>query len=77
MNKQNKIEIDSDIENKLMTARGEGGGKKSEKVKGNKRYEFPVIKEISHGDIMYSIGNIVHNTLVTLYGDGWLLDLVQ
>ena len=27
--------------------------------------------KISHWDVMYSIGNIVNNIVITLYGDGW------
>ena len=29
---------------------------------------------ISHGDVKYSIGNRVDNTIITMYGDRWLLD---
>ena len=38
-------------------------------MKRIKRYKFLVIK-ISHGDVMYIIGN-VDKIIITLYGDGW------
>ena len=34
------------------------------KVEGNKRYTFPVIRSVSCGDVMYSIGNIVNNIVI-------------
>ena len=37
--------------------------------KGIKRYKFSVIKYMSHGDVKYSIGNIVNNVVITLHGD--------
>lgn len=47
------------------------------KVKRNKRYKVPVIKYVSHGDVMYSIWKIVNNIILTLYGtDSWSLDLL-
>ena len=30
---------------------------------------------MSHGDEMYRMENVVNNTMVTLYGDRWYLDL--
>ena len=27
--------------------------------------------QVSHRDVMYSMGNIVNNTVTTLYGDRW------
>ena len=38
-------------------------------MKEIKRYKLPVIKSISHGEVMYGIGNIVNNIAITLYGD--------
>lgn len=42
-----------------------------ETVKGIKRFldKLPIIKYISHGNEKDSIGNIVNNILITLYGD--------
>ena len=37
--------------------------------------KIKIIKKISHGDIMYGIGNVVNNIVITLYGGKWLLDL--
>ena len=42
---------------------------------GIKKYKLPVIKYISHRDVIYSLRNIDHTTVITLYGDRWLLDL--
>lgn len=50
--------------------------KNGEKVKGNMKSKFPGIKQISHGDVMYSIGNIVNNIVITMYGVRWVLDLL-
>ena len=36
-------------------------------MKGVKRLKFPNIKQISHVDIIYSIGNIINN-IVIVYG---------
>lgn len=30
-------------------------------VKGNKKLRFPGIKQMSHGDVLHSMGNIVNN----------------
>lgn len=49
-----------------------GWGKKGE---GNKRCTFPLIKQIGHGDVMSSTGNIGNNIAITWYGDRWLLTL--
>ena len=38
---------------------------------GIKKHQFPVIQQISHGDVVYSIGNIINNILFTLHGDRW------
>ena len=41
---------------------------------GIKRYKFPVIKKVSHGNITYNIGNTVNNTVTILCGDKWFLE---
>ena len=74
--KQDKTETDSDTESKLVAARGAGCGKLGETGEGIKKYKLPVIKQISHEDVRYSIGNTVNNIVITLYGDRWLLDLL-
>lgn len=33
-------------------------------VKGNKRFKFPGIKQITHEDVMHNIGNIVNNIVI-------------
>ena len=38
-----------------------------------KKYKLVVIN--SHDDIKYSIGNIVNNIVITVYGDRWVLDV--
>ena len=43
-------------------------------MKGDKKYKLPVIKLISHMDVMYSIGNILSiyvNNIVILVTDGY------
>lgn len=48
----NKTETDSDIKNKLMTAREDWGrkvGRRVKQVKGINRYKLLVIKKISQG----------------------------
>lgn len=40
-----------------------------------KRYTLSFVKQISHRDVTYSVGNIVNNTAITLYDDRWLLNL--
>ena len=34
-----------------------------------KRYKLSVTKQMSHGGEMYSVGNIVNNNIILLYGD--------
>ena len=54
-------------ENELVVSRGRGEGAKiGEGVYG---YKLPVIKEISHRDQMYSMGNRVDNIVITSCGD--------
>ena len=37
-------------------------------MKGVKRYKLPVIKQVSHRDVMYHRGYIINNTVITFYG---------
>ena len=48
-----------------------GRGAMVKQGKGIKRNKPPVIKEVSYGDEKYSIGSIVNNIVITLYGDRW------
>lgn len=41
-----------------------------------KRYSLTGVKLKRQENVMYSIGNIVNNTLIILYGDRWYLDFV-
>ena len=40
-------------------------------VKQGKGINFHLQNKLSHGDVMYSIGNTVSNIVITLYGDRW------
>ena len=53
----------ADTENSLIVARG-GGRRWAKWVKGVKRYKLPVIKQVSPGDVMYSMATIVHKTVL-------------
>lgn len=46
------------------------------KVKENKRFKCPSIKQVNHGDVVHSIGNIVTNIVIALDSVRWLLDLM-
>ena len=64
-----KTEISSQIQrNKLVATREERDWGMSEIGEETKSYKLPVIKYINHGNVKYSIRNIVNNTIVTLYG---------
>ena len=52
-----------------MVVRGEGGGEMGEKAEGSNKLQN------SHGDVKYSIENIVNNIAITMYGAGWALEL--
>lgn len=56
----NKTEIDSNTGNKLVITTNEGWGGGTKQKKGNKGYKLPVMKLVSHREVMYSIGNIVN-----------------
>ena len=45
-------------------------------MKGLKRYKPPAIKQVSHGDVIHNIRNVVSNKII-LYRDRWLLDIVM
>ena len=53
-----------DTKNRLLIATGWAGGQR--RVKGVKRYIFPVIKEISHEVVMYNLVTIVNNTVLII-----------
>ena len=36
-----------------------------------KRHKLPVTKSVSHEHEVYSMGNIVNNSVVSLYSDRW------
>ena len=46
------------------------------KEKGLVSIEIGSYTMSSHGDVKYSIGNTVNNTVMTLYGVRWVLDLL-
>ena len=46
-----------------------------ENVEGIKKYKLGI--KNSHRDINYSIGNIVSNIVITMYGDRCVLDLSE
>ena len=74
-NEQNKMKTHSWVRrtNKCLpegTGRGVGGGGNDWNRWGKFNVQASNYK-ISHGKIMYSIGNTVNNIVVTLYGDRW------
>ena len=48
-------------------------GGMGEKVKGLRSTDWEL--QNSHGDVKYSLGNIVNNIVITMYGARWVLDL--
>ena len=50
-----------------MVARGKGGGGGRKYVNEIKSCKLPVMKYVSHKDVMYSIGNTVNSIVITLY----------
>ena len=40
-----------------------------------KKYKSVITDVTTNGDVKYSIGNIVNNILITIYGVTWVLDL--
>ena len=67
-NKQNRNRL-IDTKNNLRVARWEGGEELSEKGKGVKKLQN------SHGDVKYSIRNIVNNIIITVYHARQVLEL--
>lgn len=72
-NRQNRNRL-TNTKNESMVTKREAGGEMGKKVNGIKRYKFPVIKQISHGNVRYSTGKPVNN-VIPLYSDRWLLHL--
>ena len=48
----------------------------TKQVKGIKKYKLPVIKN-SQEDVQYSIGNVINNIVIALYGIRCILDLSE
>ena len=72
INTQNRNGL-THTENRMMTARGEGAGGLGGKGEGIKKYRLVVTN--SPGDVKYSIGNTVYNTVITMCGVRGVLDL--
>ena len=71
MNKQNRNSL-TDTENKLRVAQWQrrlGGRVKN--VKGLRSTDWWL--QNSHGDVKYSIGDILSNIVITMYGAMWVL----
>ena len=71
-NKQNSTRL-IHTENKLMVVRGKASWGVDEKVK-RLRSTDQLLQNI-HGDTKYSIGNIVNNVIITMYGATWSLGI--
>ena len=56
-----------------MVVRGEGLGGRGEKAKGSRSADWQL--QNGHGDVKYSLGNMVSNTVVTVCGAGWVLEI--
>ena len=63
-----------DTEDKLIVARWEGIWGLGEKGEGIKEYKLAITN--SPGGVQYSLGNIVYNTVITIYGVRWVQDLL-
>ena len=70
MNKQNK-NILIDTENKLMFSRRRGVGEWVKKVKGLRNKNGHL--QNCRGGVEYSLGNLVNNTVITMYSVGQVL----
>ena len=57
-----------DTENKLVLDRREGKGGWAKSIKGIKKSSYKINKS---QDVVYNTGNIINNTVITLYGDRW------
>ena len=40
-------------------------------VREIKRFTLPIIKQVSHKDVTYSLGNIGNRMIIIFYGDSW------
>ena len=56
---------------------GEGAGGGGDRGEGDYGVQTSSYEILSHGQAVDSTGNIVNNTVTTLDGDRWLLDLSQ
>ena len=56
-----------------MVVREERGCGLGEKVKGLRRTNWQL--QNSHRDVNYSIENVVNNTVITVYGARWVLEI--
>ena len=63
-----------DTENIFMIARWKGGWRISKKGEGIQKYKLVVTEQSQ--DVQYSVGNIVNNVVMTMYGARWVLDLL-
>ena len=57
-----------------MVAGWEGVERTGEKGEGIKKYELVVIEQSQ--DVKYSKGNIVNDSVITMYNVRWVLDLL-
>ena len=57
-----------------MVAGQEGVERMGEKGEGIKKYELVVIEQSQ--DVKYSKGNIVNDSVITMYNVRWVLDLL-
>ena len=71
INKQNKNRL-IDTVNRLMVPEGRGLGRLGAKGEGIERYRQ---LQNSHGDVKYSIGNIINNVVITMYDAQWVLEI--
>ena len=58
-----------DTENKLVIARGKGGGEVDEIGEGDWEVHIQVIKYLSHGNITYDIRNIISKSGIILHDE--------
>ena len=51
----------------------------SKRLKGTKSHEhrLSILKQVSHRGVTHSLGNIINNTVVTVYGDRWEVNLTM